>query len=197
MPVTKHWMTRHLPYNNKPPLCRRDLTEFQCDNVKVFYYAAGNPTSRGWHEAVVYILAVWYIAVWYTSRWSQGNYRLHMQLRKQAIQVFFYSDAAGPLKKSITFVGRLPGPVRSSRFLYLRLLISTRAIPFRYTTGYLQRCLQLIPFYHYSLEYRSVFGRYFNPLATNVIYIYMEHPFLMFLDHTQRRSTVGRTPLDE
>ena len=29
------------------------------------------------------------------------------------------------------------------------------------------------------------------------IYIYMEHPFLIFLDHTQRRSTVGRTPLDE
>jgi len=28
-------------------------------------------------------------------------------------------------------------------------------------------------------------------------YICMEHPFLMFLDHTQRRSTVGRTPLDE
>ena len=28
-------------------------------------------------------------------------------------------------------------------------------------------------------------------------YIYMEHPFLMFLDHTQRRSTVGRTPLDQ
>ena len=25
----------------------------------------------------------------------------------------------------------------------------------------------------------------------------MEHPFLMFLDHTQRRSTVDRTPLDE
>ena len=25
----------------------------------------------------------------------------------------------------------------------------------------------------------------------------MEHPFLMFLDHTQRRSTVGRTPLGE
>jgi len=28
-------------------------------------------------------------------------------------------------------------------------------------------------------------------------YIYMEHPFLMFLDHTQRRNKVGRTPLDE
>jgi len=25
----------------------------------------------------------------------------------------------------------------------------------------------------------------------------MEQPFVMFLDHTQRRSTVGRTPLDE
>ena len=38
-----------------------------------------------------------------------------------------------------------------------------------------------------------------NPQATNVIYIYiyMEYPFLMFLNHTQRRSTVGRTPLDE
>ena len=29
------------------------------------------------------------------------------------------------------------------------------------------------------------------------IYIYTERLFLMFLDHTQRRSTVGRTPLDE
>jgi hypothetical protein len=28
-------------------------------------------------------------------------------------------------------------------------------------------------------------------------YIHMEHLFLMFLDHTQRRSTVGRTTLDE
>ena len=28
-------------------------------------------------------------------------------------------------------------------------------------------------------------------------YIYVEHLFLMFLDHTQRRTTVGRTPLDE
>ena len=25
----------------------------------------------------------------------------------------------------------------------------------------------------------------------------MEHLFLMFLDHTQRRTTVGRTPLNE
>ena len=24
----------------------------------------------------------------------------------------------------------------------------------------------------------------------------MEHPFLMFLDHTQRRTTVGRSPAE-
>ena len=30
-----------------------------------------------------------------------------------------------------------------------------------------------------------------------MLYIYMEHLFLMFLDHTQRRTTVGRTPPDE
>jgi len=29
------------------------------------------------------------------------------------------------------------------------------------------------------------------------IYIYMKRLFLMFLDDTQRRTTVGRTPLDE
>jgi hypothetical protein len=29
------------------------------------------------------------------------------------------------------------------------------------------------------------------------IYIYMEHTFFVFLDHTQRRSTIGRTSLDE
>ena len=34
-------------------------------------------------------------------------------------------------------------------------------------------------------------------LLMSYIYIYMEHPFLLSLDHTQRRSTVGRTPLDE
>ena len=28
-------------------------------------------------------------------------------------------------------------------------------------------------------------------------YIYMERLVLMFVDHTQRRTTVGRTPLDE
>ena len=30
-----------------------------------------------------------------------------------------------------------------------------------------------------------------------MLYTYMKHLFLMFLDHTQRRTTVGRTPLDE
>ena len=42
-------------------------------------------------------------------------------------------------------------------------------------------------------------GLYNSPLTLRRLmsYIYIEHPFLMFLDHTQRRSTVGRTPLDE
>jgi len=34
-------------------------------------------------------------------------------------------------------------------------------------------------------------------LLMSYIYIYMKRIFLMFLDHTQRRTTVGRTPLDE
>ena len=41
-------------------------------------------------------------------------------------------------------------------------------------------------------------NRHFPPrILMSYIYIYMEHLFLMFLDHTQRRTTVGRTPLDE
>ena len=51
--------------------------------------------------------------------------------------------------------------------------------------------------YAFFCAFRQFLYILFNPQATNVIYIYMEHPFLMFLDHTQRRSTVGRTPLDE
>ena len=34
-------------------------------------------------------------------------------------------------------------------------------------------------------------------LLMSYIYIYMEHLFLMFLDHIRRRSTVGMIPLDE
>ena len=36
-----------------------------------------------------------------------------------------------------------------------------------------------------------------NSLTLRLLMSYMEHLFLMFLDHTQQRSTVGRTPLDE
>jgi len=38
-------------------------------------------------------------------------------------------------------------------FFNLRLLVTTRASPFRYTTGYLQRLLQLIPFTNLLLKY--------------------------------------------
>jgi hypothetical protein len=34
-------------------------------------------------------------------------------------------------------------------------------------------------------------------LLMSYIHIYMERIFLMFLDHTKRRTTVGRNPLDE
>jgi hypothetical protein len=49
----------------------------------------------------------------------------------------------------------------------------------------------------FSESIKESLGR--NSLTVRLVmsYIYMEHLFLMFLDHTQRRSTVGRTPLDE
>jgi len=59
---------------------------------------------------------------------------------------------------------------------------------------------------YYHLEYESEVNkirkrkRQKRPPSTLRLlmsYIYMEHLFLMFLDHTRRRSTVGRTPLDE
>ena len=45
------------------------------------------------------------------------------------------------------------------------------------------------------LSYLTYNGK-INPQATNVMYIYGA-PILEFLDHTQRRTTVGRTSLDE
>ena len=43
----------------------------------------------------------------------------------------------------------------------------------------------------------SIVRSWFLTLRRLMPYIYMEHPFLMFLDHTQRRRTVGSIPLDE
>ena len=55
---------------------------------------------------------------------------------------------------------------------------------------------QLLGFYEVSI--RLTLRRLMSYIYIYIyIYIYMEHPFLMFLDHTQRRSTFGRTPLDE
>ena len=48
----------------------------------------------------------------------------------------------------------------------------------------------------YTTE-RNIIAQFSLTLRRLMSYIYMEHPFLMFVDHTQRRSTVGRTPLDE
>jgi len=49
---------------------------------------------------------------------------------------------------------------------------------------------------HHFLHFSRIRVKLLN-LRRLMSYIYMEHPFLMFLDSTQRRSTVGRTPLDE
>ena len=50
-----------------------------------------------------------------------------------------------------------------------------------------------------ALQYFSTLPHERHNLTLRLLmsFIYMEHIFLMFLDHTQRRTTVGRTPLDE
>jgi len=52
---------------------------------------------------------------------------------------------------------------------------------------------------NFSQQKYLVLYKQYLPLTLRLLmsYIYMEHLFFMFLDHTQRRSTVGRTPLDE
>ena len=71
-----------------------------------------------------------------------------------------------------------------------------------------ERGVRILPL---NLFAPTTVGARINPYATNVIYmyvcmyvyiyiyiyIYMEHLLLMFLDHAERRTTVGRTPLDE
>ena len=55
------------------------------------------------------------------------------------------------------------------------------------------------PRFYIFLNFTFIINDPFRKLTLRLLmsYIYMEHLFLMFLDHTQRRSTVGRTPLDE
>ena len=58
--------------------------------------------------------------------------------------------------------------------------------------------LQLIRLSLSSLQMEQTFNKCISLTFRRLMsYIYVEHPFLMFLDHTRRRSTVGRTPLDE
>ena len=72
--------------------------------------------------------------------------------------------------------------VACARYILVTIL---RSVKFGYR---LKRCRDSVPA---SSETHTL------TLRRLMSYIYMEHPFLMFLDHTQRRSTVGRTPLDE
>ena len=63
---------------------------------------------------------------------------------------------------------------------------------------YLQALLGAHHFLHVSrIRVKSLTLRLLMSYIYIYIYIYMEHLFVMFLDHTQRRTTVGRTPLDE
>ena len=55
-----------------------------------------------------------------------------------------------------------------------------------------QGCTLPLPFMQCSLTLRLLMSYIYI-----YIYIYMERIFLKFLDHTQRRTTVGMTPLDE
>jgi len=59
-------------------------------------------------------------------------------------------------------------------------------------------CYLLALLSHYFLHVSRIMVKSLSlRLLMSYIYIYMERIFLMFLDHTQRRSTVGRTPLEE
>ena len=57
-------------------------------------------------------------------------------------------------------------------------------------------CYLLVLLAHHFLHVSRIRVKSLN-LKLLMSYIHMERLFLMFLDHTQRRSTVGRTPLDE
>ena len=70
---------------------------------------------------------------------------------------------------------------RTTIWFYFRQLTNFNCHKIRLT-------LRLLMSYIYTYTYIYIYI---------YIYIYMEHLFLMFLDHTQRRSTVCRTPLDE
>jgi len=60
-----------------------------------------------------------------------------------------------------------------------------------------RECLDKLTHWHTQTSVRRPGSLGPLTLRRLMSYIHMEHPFLMFLDHTQRRSTVGRTPLDE
>jgi len=73
----------------------------------------------------------------------------------------------------------LPRPVMGLLYLFYEFFVSTASVRFLVTTVTNQR--------------KGTKNRFTLRRLMSYIYIYMEHPFLMFLDHTQRRSTVGRT----
>ena len=85
----------------------------------------------------------------------------------------------------------------STSVLNLRNGYSTEEVPLlRRKTKNLTACRRVFLKLLFAQSF-SLLRLYVLTLRRLMSYIYMEHPFLMFLNHTQRRSTVGRTPLDE
>ena len=82
-------------------------------------------------------------------------------------------------------------------FLIHALLAQTNFNPLNAELNPICYLLALLAAHHFlhvsRIRVKSLTFRLLMPY----IYIYMEQIFLMFLDHTQWRSTVGRTPLDE
>ena len=96
------------------------------------------------------------------------------------------------VRRSCTFYVRSFQRTYNKRYLRLNWLMWILVAFLRYwefRTWVLSSIVQTTPKAH----------RFSRALTLRLLmsYIYMEHLFLMFLDHTQRRTTVGRTPLDE
>ena len=100
----------------------------------------------------------------------------------------FFNDAVGDSNGGIIII----------KMKRNRSLNTTNGLLAKMESSYVTTCFGLLlwPSSGYNLVALTVCTMCLT-LRRLMSYIYMEHPFLMFLDHTQRRTTVGRTPLDE
>ena len=106
------------------------------------------------------------------------------------------------LWRGFTLRGKLNGSHRQSERLFSLLWGTTRSnIAYSFQINPLNPelnpiCYLLALLAHHFLHVSRIMVKSLT-LRLLMSYIHMERIFLMFLDHTQRRTTVGRTPLDE